>query len=81
MCVAVYGAGNIPKSVSNPMKKDNPANWLELCSTILFERIVGYNAEKMQDMMFGFMLKNTNNPIDFLYKEFRTKDSAWFSRK
>jgi len=47
--------------------------------TTLFERIVGYNPQKMQDMMYPYML-GTQHPIDFLFKEYLTKDLSWINR-
>lgn len=79
MCIAC-GLDTIALRVNNPMLHINPKHWLELCATVLFERIIGYNHQKMGDMMYAFMLGN-RNPIDFLYEEYQKKDSDSFNRK
>lgn len=71
MCVAC-GMDTKKFGVNNPMQKTNPKNWLELCTTELFERIVGYNAQKMSDMMYPFML-GTQNPIDYLFEQLKKR--------
>ncbi len=70
MCVAA-GYDTEALGVNNPMQKETPANWLEICVR-LFEWFVGYNHQKMGDMMYAFMLGN-QNPIDYLYKEYLKK--------
>lgn len=68
MCIAL-GYDTVALGIDKPMTDSNtPANWLELCVR-LFEQIVGYNAVKMGNMMYSFLL-DTENPVDFLFEEF-----------
>lgn len=78
MCVAC-GFDTEKLGVNNPMMKGNPENWLEICMTILFERIVGYNHQSMGDMAYSFML-GTRHPIDYLYEKYKKADPAWLKR-
>jgi len=68
MCVAL-GFDTVALGINNPMQDETPANWLEICAR-LFEKIVGYNHQKMGDMMYPF-ITNTRNPVDFLYAEYQ----------
>ena len=70
MCVAA-GFDTEKLGVNNPMQKETPANWLEICVK-LFEHFVGYNHQKMGDMMYAFMV-GTQNPIDYLYQKYLEK--------
>lgn len=69
MCKA-FGFDTVALGIDKPATdKTTPANWVEICIR-LFEKIIGYNHQKMGDMMYAFML-GTRNPVDYLYEKFR----------
>lgn len=75
MCVAC-GLDIEKLGINKPFEEGDPNNWLDLCATELFERIVGYNSKEMSDMMYPYML-GKENPIDFLYKKFKKIEPKW----